>query len=106
VEERQICPVTEFDLWGSQSIQWLSYRLGSQGSILVGGRDLSPFTTMSSPALGPTQPHIKWVLQAFSLGTKWPGYKADHSPPSSTKIKECTELYLHSTIRLYGVIFN
>jgi len=26
---------------------------------------------------------------------KWLGHEADHSPPSSAKIKECVELYLH-----------
>jgi hypothetical protein len=30
------------------------------------------------------------------LGVKWPGHEADHSPPSSAKVKGCMELYLHS----------
>jgi hypothetical protein len=29
-------------------------------------------------------------------GVKRPGREADHSPPSSTEVKECVELYLHS----------
>jgi hypothetical protein len=33
---------------------------------------------------------------ALSLGVEWPGHEADHSPPSSAKVKECMELYLHS----------
>jgi hypothetical protein len=33
---------------------------------------------------------------ALSLGLKRPGLEADHSPPSSAKVKECVELYLHS----------
>jgi hypothetical protein len=54
------------------------------------------FTTMSRLALGSAQPPIQWVLGALSLGVKWPGYEADHSPPSSAKVKEHMELYLHS----------
>jgi hypothetical protein len=29
-------------------------------------------------------------------GVKWPGHEGDHSPPSSAKVKECTELYFCS----------
>jgi hypothetical protein len=54
------------------------------------------FTTTSRAALGPTQPPIEWVPGALSLGVKWLGHEADHSPPSSAKVKECVELYLHS----------
>jgi hypothetical protein len=46
------------------------------------------FTTASKMALGPTQPPIPWVLGALSLGVKWPGREADHSPPSSAEVKE------------------
>jgi len=37
-------------------------------------------------ALGPTQPPISWVAGAYSLGVKWPGHEAYHSPPSSAKV--------------------
>jgi hypothetical protein len=30
-------------------------------------------------------------------GVKRPGRDADHSPPSSSEVKECVELYLHSS---------
>jgi hypothetical protein len=33
---------------------------------------------------------------ALSLGVKWPGREANHSPPSSAEVKECVELYVHS----------
>jgi hypothetical protein len=46
------------------------------------------FTTASRMALGPTQPPIQWVPGALSLGVKQPGHEADHSPPSSAKVKE------------------
>jgi len=29
-------------------------------------------------------------------GVKRLGHEADHSPPSSTEVKECAKLYLHS----------
>jgi hypothetical protein len=54
------------------------------------------FTTVSRTALGPTQLPIKWVSGALSLGVKWSGLEADHSPPSSAPVKECVELYLQS----------
>jgi hypothetical protein len=33
-------------------------------------------------------------------GVKRPGSEADNSPPSSSEVKKCMELYLHSQIRL------
>jgi hypothetical protein len=43
---------------------------------------------------------------ALPLGVKRPGREADHSPPSSAEVKECMELYLHSPIRLYGIVLS
>jgi hypothetical protein len=56
--------------------------------------------------LGPTQPPIQWVPAALSFRVKRPGRETDHSPPSSGEVEECVELYLHSPIRLHGVIFR
>jgi hypothetical protein len=52
---------------------------------------------VSTPALGPTQPPIQGVLGAFSLGVKWPGCEADHSPPSGAKVKNggVISIFLH-----------
>jgi hypothetical protein len=61
---------------------------------------------VARPALGPTQPPIQWVPGALSLGVKRPGREADHSPPSTAEVKECVELYLHSPIRLHGVVLS
>jgi hypothetical protein len=36
---------------------------------------------------GPTQPQMQWVPGALSPGVKRPGREADHSPPSSTEVK-------------------
>jgi hypothetical protein len=51
----------------------------------------------SRMALGPIQPPIKWVPGFFSLRVKRLGREADHSPPSSAEVKECVELYFHSS---------
>jgi hypothetical protein len=50
---------------------------------------------------------IQWVPEALSLGVKRPEREADHSP-SSTEVKECVELYLHSpnTTSWRGVRFK
>ena len=41
----------------------------------------------SRPALGPTQPPVKWV-PGLSRGKVRPGRAADHSPPSSAAVME------------------
>jgi hypothetical protein len=40
------------------------------------------------------------------LGGEAAGHEADHSPPSSAEVKECVVLYLHSPIRLHGVVLS
>ena len=42
---------------------------------------------LSRPALGPTQPTVKW-LPGLYWGKVWPGPAADHSPPSSAAVME------------------
>jgi hypothetical protein len=37
------------------------------------------------------------------MGVKLPGREADHSSPSRAEV-ECVELYLHSPVRLHGVV--
>jgi hypothetical protein len=54
------------------------------------------FTTVSRTPLQPTQPPIQGAPGAHSLGVKQLGCEVDHSSPSSAKVKECMELYLHS----------
>jgi hypothetical protein len=82
-------------------------RVGWSGvRVWGGGLEFFLFTTATRTALGPTQPPIQWVPEAHSLGVKRPGREADHSPPSSAENKECRELYLHSPIRLHGLMLS
>jgi hypothetical protein len=46
------------------------------------------FSASSRSAVGPTQPPIKWVPGALSLGVKRPGREADHSAPTSAEVKK------------------
>jgi hypothetical protein len=76
----------------------LDYGLDDRGSRVrfsVGAGNFS-FTTASRTALGPTQPPIKLVRGALSVGVERSCRKADHSHPSSAEVKERVELYLHS----------
>jgi hypothetical protein len=61
------------------------------------GMGIFLFTTPSRTDLWPTQSNIQWVIRALSLGVKRPGREADHSTTSSADVKECVELYLHSS---------
>jgi len=59
------------------------YGLDSPGSNPGGDEIFRPFR----PALGPTQPPVKWV-PGLSLGKVRPERAADHSPPSSAAVME------------------
>jgi hypothetical protein len=72
------------------------WTIGWSGFEFRCGLGIFLFNTVSRLALGPTQPPIQWIPGALSLGVKWSGCEIDHSPPSSAKVKECVELYLHS----------
>jgi hypothetical protein len=74
--------------WGSSVSIVMGYGLDGQGSIPGRGKIFLSFIA-SRPALGPTQPPIQWVPGALSPGVKWYGHEADHSPPSSVKVKNC-----------------
>jgi hypothetical protein len=48
------------------------------------GQRIFPLTSVSRPALGPTQPPVQWVPGVLSPGVK--ARDADHSPPSSAEV--------------------
>jgi hypothetical protein len=53
----------------------------------AGAKDF-PLASVSRPALGPTQPPVKWVPGVLTPGVKArPGRDADHSPPSSAEVE-------------------
>jgi hypothetical protein len=58
----------------------------SWGSIRGRGKTFS-FSITSGPALGSTLPPTRRVPTAVSPGIKWQGREADHSLPSSAKLK-------------------
>jgi hypothetical protein len=52
------------------------------------GQNIFPLSSVSRPALGPTQPPVQWVLGGpFSGGKARTGRDADHSPPSSAEVE-------------------
>jgi hypothetical protein len=53
-----------------------------------------------------TQSPIQLVPGALSTGVKWSGREADHSPPASAEAKKNVDLYIHSPVRLHGVVLN
>jgi hypothetical protein len=54
----------------------------------AGSKDFFSLSSVSRPALGPTQPPVQWVPGVFSPGVKArPGRDADHSPPSSAEVE-------------------
>jgi hypothetical protein len=52
----------------------------------------------------PTQPPIQWVPEALSPEVKRPGREADHL--QRVRGQENVDLYIHSPIRLHGVVLN
>jgi hypothetical protein len=53
----------------------------------------------------PTQPPGHWILGALLPGLKMQGHEADHSPPSSTKIKNGGAIP-PLPIHLHGIVLN
>jgi hypothetical protein len=46
-----------------------------------------PLTSVSIPALGPSQTPVQWVPGSFPWGTALPGREADHSTSSSAEVE-------------------
>jgi hypothetical protein len=67
---------------------WLrAGRPDDRGSIPGRGKGIFPLSSVSRPALGPTQRPVQWVPGVLSPGGKArPRRDADHSPPSSAEV--------------------
>jgi hypothetical protein len=63
----------------------MSCGLDSKG--LIPSKEVIFLFTASRSAQGPTQRPIQWAPGFLSPGIKWLGCVADHSPPSSVKVK-------------------
>jgi hypothetical protein len=50
-------------------------------------QSIFPLTSVSRPALRPTQPPVKWVPWVLSRDKARPARDADHSPTSSAEVK-------------------
>jgi hypothetical protein len=64
------------------------------------GQEIFPFTIASRPVMGPIQPPIQWTTGAISSGVKLTIHH--RLVPRSRMV----ELYLHSPIRIYGIVLN
>ena len=61
--------------------------------------------TNLDPALGPTQPPIKW-LPGLPPGGKAAGSSVDHRTTSSAEVKERRALYIFSLSRSYCLLLG
>jgi len=49
---------------------------------------------------------IQWVRGALTPGLKRPGLETDHSPPSSTQIKNACSSTSTTPVHIHGVVLN
>jgi hypothetical protein len=88
--------------------------VGSRGSVVSiatgrqRGRSSSPsrvkiliLSMLPRPVLGPTQPSVQWVLEAFSPGVERPEREAYHSHPTSAEVKST---WIHTSTPPYALM--
>jgi hypothetical protein len=100
-------PYPEPDESSSYHCDWLrAGRSDDRGSIP--GRGWEYFSSSLCPdrLWGPPRFLSNGNRGALSVGVKRLGCETDSSPPSSSEVKECVEIYLHSPIRLHGVVLS
>jgi hypothetical protein len=67
---------------------------------------LNLFSTASRPDLGSAQPPIHWVQGTLTVGLKRSGSEADHSPPSSTEVRNVWSYTFTLPTRLSGAMLH
>jgi hypothetical protein len=78
---------------------------GSRVRFLAGAGNFSLHHCIKNGSM-PTQPPIQRVLGALSLAVKRPGCEADHSPPSTAKVKNAWSYTSTPPIHLHGVVLS
>jgi hypothetical protein len=63
------------------------------------------FFMVFKPVLGPTQLPVQWVPGAISQWIKWLGLETEHSPPSSSEVKNGGAIS-SLPICLHGIVLN
>jgi hypothetical protein len=83
-------------LWGWDSSVVIATRYGLLDGPGIEYQCGRRFSQPSVPALGPTQPPIKWFPPiSGGGGVKRPGRGFDYPAPSSAQVKERVEIYLY-----------
>jgi len=76
-----------YPIAGGSPLVGVGYGLNDQGFESRQGLGIYLFTTLSRPALGPTQSPNQWEPGTLSVRIKQPGCETDHSPPRSAKVE-------------------
>jgi hypothetical protein len=85
---------------------WTRLGAGRAGFESRQGLGIFLFVTVCRPALGLTQPSIRWVPGALSLVVRRSGREADHSPPSSAEVKNEWNYTSIPLICFHGVVHS
>jgi hypothetical protein len=86
----------------SSTIQWDALWPEKFGVQIWGGKKSLPYP--SRPALGPTQPPVRWVLWLLPLGQSSWGGGNDYPHSSSTEVKMSRALPLLPSVPAWHVI--
>jgi hypothetical protein len=85
---------------------YLGYGLDDRRFESRQGLGIFLFTTVSRPALGPTQPPIQLVPGTLSVGVNRPGREADHSPTSIVEVKNAWTYTSTPPTVLHGLVLS
>jgi hypothetical protein len=69
------------------------------------GQEILLYSRAFRPSLGPTQHLFQWASGSLSPKVKRKVCEADHSLPSVPNSR-MVELYLHSPVRLHGLVLD